>query len=162
MAIAMMSWLLAIPLLGFTTGLRSLTPMAVLCWYAYLEYLPVSGSWAEWTGRLSVAIAFTVLAVGELIADKSPRIPDRTSPLPLLIRVCLGGFAGAIAATAIDGPGIEGVLLGIVGALLGAFVGFMVRRDLVEKIGCKDWHIGVVEDVCAIIFAAFALHIITA
>src|SRR6185312_11380030 len=52
MAIAMMSWLLAIPLLGFTTGLRSLTPMAVLCWYAYLEYLPVSGTWAEWTGRL--------------------------------------------------------------------------------------------------------------
>lgn len=162
MAIAMMSWLLAIPLLGFTTGLRSLTPMAVLCWYAYLEYLPVSGTWAEWTGRLSVAIAFTVLAVGELIGDKSPRIPDRTSPLPLLVRIVLGGLAGAIAATAIDGPGIEGVLLGIVGALLGAFVGFMVRRDLVEKIGCKDWHIGVVEDLCAIIFAAFALHIITA
>ena len=162
MAIAMMSWLLAIPLLGFTTGLRSLTPMAVLCWYAYLEYLPVSGSWAEWTGRLSVAIVFTVFAVGELLGDKSPRIPDRTSPLPLLVRIVLGGLAGAIGATAMDGPGIEGVLLGIVGALLGAFVGFMVRRDLVEKIGCKDWHIGVVEDLCAIIFAAFALHIITA
>jgi uncharacterized membrane protein len=61
-----------------------------------------------------------------------------------------------------DGPGIEGVLLGVVGALLGAFAGFMVRRDLVEKIGCKDWHVAVVEDLCAILFAAFALHVITA
>jgi uncharacterized membrane protein len=162
MVIAMMSWLLAIPLLGFTTGLRSLTPMAVLCWYAWLEYLPVTGTWAEWTGRLSVAIAVTLLAAGELLGDKSTRIPDRTSPLPLLVRVVLGGLAGSIAATAMDGPGIEGVLLGIVGALLGAFVGFMVRRDLVEKIGCKDWQIGVVEDLCAIIFAIFAVHVITA
>lgn len=162
MAVAMMSWLLAIPLLGFTTGLRSMTPMAVLCWYAWLGYLPVGDTWAEWTGRLSVAIILTVLALGELAADKLPRMPNRTSPGPLLWRVILGGLAGAIAATAMDGPGIEGVLLGVVGALLGAFVGFMVRRDLVEKIGCKDWHIAVVEDLCAILFAAFALHIITA
>ena len=49
MVIAMMSWLLAIPLLGAATGLRSLTPMAVLCWFAYLGYLPVGGTWAGWT-----------------------------------------------------------------------------------------------------------------
>lgn len=162
MAVEMLSWLLAIPLLGFTTGLRSLTPMAVLSWYAYLEYLPVSGSWAEWSGRLSVAIILTVLAAAELAADKLPRIPNRTSAAPLLWRLALGGLIGAIAATALNGPGIEGVLLGVVGALLGSFVGFMVRRDLVEKIGCKDWHIAVVEDLCAILFAAFALHVITA
>ncbi len=162
MAVAMMSWLLAIPLLGLTTGLRSLTPMAVLCWYAWLEYLPVSGSWAEWTGRLSVAIIFTVLAVGELVADKLPRTPNRISPGPLLVRLILGGLVGSIAATAMDGPGIEGVLLGVVGALLGAFAGFMVRRDLVEKIGCKDWHIAIVEDLIAILFSVFALHVITA
>ena len=162
MAIAMLSWLLAIPLLGFATGLRSLTPMAVLSWYAWLEYLPVSGTWAEWSGRLSVAIAFTVLAAGELIGDKLPRIPNRTSPGPLLFRIILGGLAGAIAAVAMMGPEKEGVLLGSIGALLGAFVGFIVRRDLVEKIGCKDWHIAVVEDVITILFATFALHVITA
>ncbi len=162
MAVAMLSWILAIPLLGFATGLRSLTPMAVLSWYSWLEYLPVSGTWAEWSGRLSVAIVLTVLAVGELIADKLPRVPNRTSPGPLLFRLGLGGLAGAIAATAMMGPGVEGVLLGAIGALLGAFVGFMVRRDLVEKIGCKDWHIAVVEDAITILFATFALHVITA
>jgi len=40
MLIAILSWLLAIPLLGVTTGLRAMTPMAVLCWFAYLGYLP--------------------------------------------------------------------------------------------------------------------------
>ena len=162
MAIAMLSWLLAIPLLGFTTGLRSLTPMAVLSWYAWLEYLPISGTWAGWVGRLSVAIVLTVLALGELAGDKMPHAPNRTSPVPLLFRVILGGLAGAIAATAMNGPGLEGVLLGAVGAVLGAFAGFMVRRDLVEKIGCKDWHVALVEDVITILFATFSLHVITA
>src|ERR1039458_6047953 len=46
MAVAMMSLLIAIPLLGLTTGLRSMTPMALICWYAVLGYLPVDGTWA--------------------------------------------------------------------------------------------------------------------
>jgi uncharacterized membrane protein len=75
--------------------------------------------------------------------------------------VILGGLAGAIAATAMYGPGLEGVLLGVVGALLGAFAGFMIRRDLVEKIGCPDWKIAVAEDLIAIGCAMFSLHVIT-
>lgn len=162
MAVAMLSWLLAIPLLGFATGLRSLTPMAALAWYAYLGYMSMDGTWAQWTGRLSVAIVLTVLALGELVGDKLPKIPNRTAPGPLLWRLSLGGLAGSIAATYMDGPGVEGVLLGAVGALLGAFTGFMVRRELVEKIGCKDWHVALVEDASTILFATFALHVITA
>jgi len=114
MAVAMLAWMLAIPLLGVTTGLRSMTPMAVLCWFAYLGYLPVQGTWAEWTGLLWVAIAWTVLAVAELVADKLPHIPNRISRWPLLWRLVMGGIAGAIAATALVGPGIEGVLLAVI------------------------------------------------
>jgi uncharacterized membrane protein len=156
----MMSWLLAIPLFGLTTGLRTFTPMAMLCWFSYCGYLSLGGTWAAWTGRLAVAIVFTVLAVGELIGDKLPRTPNRTAPGPLLARVVFGGLGGAISATAMDGSGVEGVLLGVVGALLGAFAGFMVRRDLVEKFGCADWNIAVVEDLFAIVCAGFALHIV--
>jgi len=161
MAIAMMSWLFAIPLLGLTTGLRSMTPMAVLCWFAYFGYLPVDGTWAAWTARLWAAVLFTVLAVGELVADKLPKAPNRTSPGPLIWRLILGGAAGSIAASAMNGPGLEGVLLGVLGAVLGAFGGFMVRRDLVEKIGCADWPIALAEDTIAILGAAFALHVVT-
>ena len=161
MAIAMLSWVLAIPLLGLTTGLRSMTPMAVLCWFSYFGDLPVDGTWAAWTGHRTTAIIFTVLAVGELVADKLPRTPNRIAPGPLGARLVLGGLAGSIAATAMNGPGVEGVLLGVVGALLGAFGGFMVRRGLVEKIGCPDWPVALGEDVFAILSAVLALHVVT-
>jgi uncharacterized membrane protein len=161
MADAMMSWLLAIPLLGAATGLRSMTPMAVLCWYAWLGWLPVQGTWAEWTSLLWVAIVFTVLAVAEIVADKLPKVPNRTAPGPLLWRLVLGGLAGAIAATSLEGPGIEGVLLAVIGAILGTFGGFMVRRDLVQNIGCPDWPVAVGEDVLTIAIAGFAMHVVT-
>ena len=35
MAMAMLTWLVAVPLLGLVTGMRSMTAMAVLCWFAY-------------------------------------------------------------------------------------------------------------------------------
>jgi|HubBroStandDraft_3_1064219.scaffolds.fasta_scaffold739183_1 uncharacterized membrane protein len=161
MAIAMMSWLLAIPLLGIGTGLRTFTPMAVLCWFAYNGALSVDGTWAAWTGRLWVAILFTVLAAGELAADKLPGVPARISKFPLLARLIFGGLVGSIAATAMEGPGIEGVLLGVLCALLGAFGGYMVRRDLVEKFQCMDWMIAVSEDIFTIGIALYAARIVS-
>jgi uncharacterized membrane protein len=161
MAIAMLSWMLAVPLLGFATGLRSMTPMAVLCWFSYLGYLPVDGTWAQWTAKFTTAVIFTVLAAGELVGDKLPRTPSRTAPFPLLARVALGGLAGSIAATAMGGPGLEGVLLGVVGALVGAFGGAMVRRDVVAKLGCPDWPVAVIEDAIAVLCAIFSMHVIT-
>ena len=161
MAIATMSWMLAIPLLGLATGLRSMTPMAVLCWFAYLGYLPVEGSWASWTARVTSVAVFTVLAVVELIADKLPRTPNRIAPVPLLVRLVLGGLAGSIAATGMNGPGLEGVLLGLIGAALGAFAGFMIRRDIVESVGCPDWPVALAEDLLAILSSVFAMHVIS-
>ena len=161
MAVAMLSWLLALPLLGVATGLRTMTPMAVLCWFAYLGYLPVQGTWAAWTARLSVAILFTVLALGEYVGDKLPQTPNRTSPGPLLARIIFAGVGGSICATAIHGARLEGVLLAVAGAPVGAFGGFMIRRDIVQKLGCSDWPIALVEDISAVLAAMFALHVIT-
>ena len=53
MAMAMMGWLLAIPVLGTMTGLRTFTPITVACWFAYLGYLPVEETWAAWAGKSS-------------------------------------------------------------------------------------------------------------
>jgi uncharacterized membrane protein len=161
MAVEMLTWLLAIPLLGVTTGLRSMTPMAVVCWFAYLGYLPVSGTWAGWTASLWVAIVWTVLAVAELVADKLPHMPDRISRWPLLWRLLMGGMAGSIAASALVGPGIEGVLLAVIGTLLGAFGGYMIRREVVQETGVKDWQFALAEDAFTIAAAGFALHVIT-
>jgi uncharacterized membrane protein len=161
MAIAVLSWMLAIPLLGLATGLRSMTPMAVLCWFCYLRLLPVDGTWASWTASLLSVWIFTGLAIGELVADKLPKTPNRIAAGPLLGRLVLGGLVGSIAATAMNGPGLEGVLLGVIGAALGAFAGFMIRRKIVELLGCPDCLVALGEDAITILGAMFAMHILT-
>ena len=161
MAMEMMTWLIAIPLLGLVTGLRSMTPMAVLCWFAYLGHLPVEGTWASWTAKLAAAVVFTMLAVGEFIADKLPKTPDRSSPGPLAVRLIFGGFIGAIVAAGLNGAGIEGVILGVLGALIGTFAGFLIRREIVIRLQCKDWPVALVEDGSAIACAVLAMGIVT-
>ncbi len=161
MAIAMMAWMIAIPLLGLVNGLRTMTPMAVLCWFAYAGYLPVGGTWAFWTAKLVTAILFTVLALGEFIADKLPKTPNRTAAGPLIARLLFGGLVAAIVASALNGSGIEAVILALAGVLIGAFAGFLIRRDLVVRAGFKDWPVALLEDISAVAFAIFAMGIIT-
>jgi len=161
MAMAVLSWILAIPLLGVAAGMRTFTPMAVLCWFAFVGALPVDGTWASWTGRLVTAIIFTVLAIAELIADKLPRTPDRTSTGPLLARLFFGGLAGAIIAAALNGSEFEGVILGVGGALVGAFGGYLIRREIVLKYSGRDWPVAVLEDLVTVGFAVAALQIVT-
>lgn len=161
MAMAMLAWILAIPLLGAATGMRTFTPMAVICWFAYTGYLPLDGTWASWVAKLVTAIVFTVLALGELVADKLPRTPDRTSAGPLLARVIFGVLVGGIIAANLNGSELEGIILGLGGALVGAFGGHMIRREIVERMGCKDWPVAVAEDLVAVGFAVVAMGIIT-
>ncbi len=161
MTIVVLSWLVAIPLLGMVTGLRTMLPMAVLCWFAYLHHLPVRGTWAFWTAHPVSVIVFTLLAAGELVGDKLPKTPDRTSPGPLMARLIFAGLVGAIVAAGLRGSGTEGVILAVIGAAMGAFGGYLVRRELVELLECKDWYVAVAEDALALVCAIFAMGVIT-
>jgi len=161
MAMAMMTWLIAIPLLGVVTGMRSLTAMAVLCWFAYRGDLPLDDTWAFWAAKLVTAIIFTVLAVGEYVVDKLPKTPNRTVPGPLLARVVFGGLVGAIVAAGLNGSDVEGIILGVGGALIGTFGGFLIRREIVLQLGCKDWPVGLVEDMSAVVCAVLAMGVVT-
>lgn len=161
MAMAVMAWILAIPLLGAATGMRTFTPMAVICWFAYAGQVPLDGTWAWWAAKLATAVVFTVLAVSELVADKLPRVPDRTSMGPLLARIFFGGLAGGIVAASLNGSESEGVILGVGGALVGAFGGYLIRREIVMRSGSKDWPVAVAEDLVTVGFAVLALGIVT-
>jgi len=161
MAMAVLSWIVAIPLLGAATGMRTFTPMAALCWFAFFGALQVDGTWASWTAKIFVAIIFTVLAIAELIGDKLPRIPDRTSMGPLLARLFFGGLAGAIIAATLNGSEFEGAILGVGGALVGAFGGYLIRREIVLKSSGRDWPVAVLEDLVTVGFAVAALRIVT-
>ena len=161
MAMAMMAWIVAIPMLGAATGMRTFTPMAVICWFAYTGYLPVEGTWASWVAKLVTAIVFTVLALGELVGDKLPKTPDRTATGPLIARLIFGALVGGIVAASLNGSEIEGVILGVGGALVGAFGGQLIRREIVERSGSKDWPVAVAEDLVTVGFAVLALGIVT-
>lgn len=161
MAMAVMAWIVAIPLLGAATGMRTFTPMAVICWFAYAGYVPVDGTWAWWVAKLATAVIFTVLALGELVGDKLPRTPDRTSMGPLLARVVFGGLVGSIMAVGLNGSEFEGAILGVGGVLVGAFGGYLVRREIVLRSGSKDWPVAVAEDLVTVGFAVLALGIVT-
>ncbi|WP_263366951.1 DUF4126 family protein [Edaphobacter bradus] len=158
---AVLSWLMAIPLLGFVTGLRPMTPIMVLCWFAYRGDLPLDDSWASWAAKLWVAIVFTLLAVGEYIGDKLPTMPDRTMSAALAVRLFFGGLIGAIVATGLNGAGFEGVILGVLTALAGTFCGFYARKDIVVKNRIADWKVGLVEDVIAVLCAVLAMGVVT-
>ena len=161
MALEMMTWLIAIPLLGVVTGMRSLTAFAVLCWFVHAGLLPLEDTWAAWVGKLSTCVIVTLLALAELVADKLPKTPNRTAPVPLLARVIIGGMLGWIVAMGLQGSDVEGIILGVGGALIGTFAGFLIRRELVIRSGGKDWPVALAEDVSAILGAIFAMGIIT-
>ena len=161
MTMVVLAWVIAIPLLGALTGARAMTPMAILCWFSYAGHLEVHRTWPFWTTKLVTAIIFSVLAVGELIGDKLPATPNRTSPVPLIARIVFGGLVGAIAATGLHGSVIEGAFLGSISAVVGAFLGFHLRLHLVTVEGAHDLPVALAEDVIVIGLSVLAMGIIT-
>jgi uncharacterized membrane protein len=131
-----------------TVGLRTLTAMAVLCWFAWLQLLPQHG-WAFWVGNLISAIVFTVLALGEYVGDTLPSTPNRTAAGPLGARIVFGGLVGSLAAHAVIEPVVGGVIFGVVGALIGAFGGMRVRLYWAKALG-KDLPVALLESAIAL------------
>ncbi|MFP5231060.1 MAG: DUF4126 domain-containing protein [Acidobacteriota bacterium] len=151
--------ILSYVLLGITAGLRSMTAMAVLCWFAWLRLLPQSG-WALWAGSLVTVAFFTLAALGEYVGDTLPRAPKRTAPLGLTARFVLGAMAGALAARAVFEPVAGGILFSLIGAGIGTFGGYRVRMFWSKALG-RDLPVALLESAIALglaIFGCWQLH----
>jgi uncharacterized membrane protein len=66
----------AIFVIGMLSGLRALSPIAVICWVALLHRLPLTG-WASFAGSKVAVGLFSLGALGELVSDKLPKTPSR-------------------------------------------------------------------------------------
>jgi uncharacterized membrane protein len=139
--------------IGIVAGLRSLTAPAVVAWGAHLGWLNLQGSPLAFMGSTVAVAIFSVLAVGELIADKLPMMSKRTAPAPLTARIIMGGLCGASLCAATRQSLIAGALLGGIGGIAGAFLGYGVRRRL--DLHIKDFLVAICEDVVAIGLALF-------
>ena len=121
-------------LLSVGSGCRTMTPIAVLCWAAYLGYIPAT-SWASWTASLAAVVIFTVCAVGEWVVDILPQTPSRRD-LPLAsARVAFGILVASLMWKLENQPVAGGVVIGIVGAVIGTRLGYRARVGLARKIG---------------------------
>src|ERR1043166_414286 len=121
-----MMTLLLVFLIGVFAGLRSMTPPAATAWAVHLGWLKLEAPLVYIGSFASVAI-LTVFAIGELIADKLPRTPNRTSPPGLIARIVTGGLTGACVAMGGGQALFVGALLGVGGGGVGLLGGSQFR-----------------------------------
>jgi uncharacterized membrane protein len=143
-------------LIGLLTGLRSLTAPAVTAWAAYLGWIKLDGL-LGYMGSLPAVVIFTLLALGELVADKLPKTPARTSAVGLIARVSMGALTGACVAAAGGQNAAVGAGLGAAGGIVGAFGGYQARTRLVKALGVPDLYVALAEDVVAIAGCLFVV-----
>lgn len=120
--------------LGFVTGLRSLLGLAMI---------------GETTPR-PVRIAIRLLSVGELIADKMPKMGSRLAPISLSARILSGMVVGYVVCHEERRSPWLGALLGGIGALAGTYGGYHARKALDERLHLPDPVIAVAEDAFAV------------
>jgi uncharacterized membrane protein len=136
-------------LIGFFGGLRSLTAPAATAWAAYLGWLKLERP-LSLIGSVPAVAIFTLLAVVELVADKLPQTPSRTSPPGLIARIVMGGLAGACVAAGGAQGIFLGALLGAIGGVAGCFAGYQARTGIVQTLATRDIYIALFEDLVAI------------
>ena len=128
----------AAALLGAACGLRTFTPPATL---AARGRLPISDA----QRKLLISAA-----IGELITDKLPFTPARTTPLPYLGRVTAGAVCGGVVA------GGTGALAGAGAAATATLVGYQSRRLASKRI--SGTLVALLEDAVAIGVANLAVR----
>ena len=151
-------YLLAL-LIGIVAGLRTMTAPAAVSWAAYLGWLPLQNTPLAFLGYVAVPYVFSLLAIGELIADQLPKTPSRKVPVQFGARIVSGALCGA-AIGAADGTLAGGLVAGVIGAVIGTLGGAEARARLARAFG-RDMPAALIEDAVAIvgaylIVAAFA------
>jgi uncharacterized membrane protein len=142
---------------GAVAGMRSMTAPAVVSFkmkrMAKAEHLEhptgLSG------GRVSTALAFA--ALGELVADKLPKMPNRTDPPALIVRGISGAFAGAALSGRDRDARITGAILGGLAAVGASYGMYYLRGWLVKKTGVPDAMVAIGEDAIALTLALKAI-----
>jgi len=136
--------------IGVIAGLRAMTPPAVVCWAAHLGWINLNGSHLAFLGSTVTLVIITLLAIAELVNDKLPATPSRTTPVPFGTRIVMGALCGATLAIAGVASVLFGAIVGIVGAVAGTYGGYLVRHQIVTQLKVKDIGVALAEDLIAI------------
>ncbi len=140
--------------IGVIAGLRAFTPAAIVSQAARHNLIRMRKSPLRKLRSAVPTGIVTALAVGELVGDKVPFVPNRIEAGPLAARVVSGALCGAVLCGAPLRSGAKaiglGALLGGLGAVAGSFGGYHLRRQIVMNTEIPDAAVAVVEDMLAI------------
>jgi uncharacterized membrane protein len=145
--------------LGAVAGIRSMTPPALLSRAASRgEIRGIEKTRFGFLASPGVARLFTVLAAGEISADKLPFSPDRTSIPGLAGRLATGALVGAALFSADGRGGATGGTLGAASALAASYLSFYLRTGAQERFGLPNPALGIVEDAVALSVGLLSLR----
>jgi len=136
--------------IGIVAGLRSMTAPAVVSWAARLGWLPVESTPLAFLGYAATPYIVSLLALGELVADKLPKTPSRKTPVPFGARVVMGALSGAAVAAGGGQSALVGAVVGALGGLAGTLGGYQLRTGLVQALKVPDFVVALLEDAVAV------------
>jgi len=137
-------------LIGGVAGLRTFTAPASVAWGAHRNWLSLHKTFFAFMGSTAAVVIFILLALFELVMDKLPSTPSRLKPRGLVLRIVSGALCGACVAVAGAQSMLLGAVVGVAGALAGAFAGNKIRASLVKALKVPDFVIALLEDAVAI------------
>jgi uncharacterized membrane protein len=135
---------------GALAGMRTFSAPLALAQAVRGGGLSLAGTPLSLLGSANGAHAIAALALGEVIADKTPFIPNRTDPPSLLGRFVSGALAGASVARARKQGWIGPALAGGAAAVGLAFAAFELRRRAAERSSIPDPVWALAEDAIVI------------
>ncbi|MDB5262004.1 MAG: hypothetical protein JWQ14_1285 [Adhaeribacter sp.] len=138
--------------MGTVAGMRAMMAPALLS--HFLVKSPAGGlnfSRLHYLQVPNVALGLKVAAGAELVGDKLPNIPNRTTAPQLLARVISGAVVGATLALANGQNKTGGALLGGLAAAASTHLFFFLRKEIGQAAGLPDINVAVVEDMVALV-----------
>jgi uncharacterized membrane protein len=144
--------------LGAISGLRSLSGPAFVSRAASRGDLDLDGTIFAFLGSPRLSKALVLMELGELVGDKLPVAPSRTSPPPLLGRAASGALVGAAVLVSDGRRATTGAALGSTAAIVAAFAGEWIRALVVEKTGFPDPVVALAEDATVLLVGLRSLR----
>jgi uncharacterized membrane protein len=104
-------------------------------------------------GSSKVSALLTLFEVGELIGDKLPMTPSRTSLPPLLGRAASGAVVGGALFTSERHRTVPGAAFGAAAAVAAAYAGERLRALASKRTGLPDPVVALAEDTVVLVGA---------
>jgi uncharacterized membrane protein len=143
--------------LGAISGLRALSGPAFVCRAASHGHLDLDGTLFAFLSSPRISKALVLMELGELVGDKLPATPSRTSPPPLLGRASSGALVGTLVFVSEGRRATIGAALGSTAAIVAAFAGERLRALAVEKTALSDPVVALAEDATVLVIGLRSL-----